>query len=85
MDMDRLTEWGKTWRMEFNVDKCEVIHFGRKNTKAKYYLNGEKLQSALVERDLGVLVHESERTSMKVQRVTGSKMNLGIYCYSNTI
>ena len=34
MDMDRLSEWDKIWQMEFNMDKCEVIHSGRKNTKA---------------------------------------------------
>ena len=39
MDIVRLGEWAKIWQMEFNVGKCEVIHFGRKNRKANYYLN----------------------------------------------
>ena len=29
--------------MQYNVDKCEVIHFGGKNGKADYYLYGVKL------------------------------------------
>ena len=34
-----------------------------------YYLNGEKLQHATVQRDLGVLVHESQKLSLQVQQV----------------
>ena len=30
-DLDRLSEWARTWQMEYNVSKCEVIHFGRSN------------------------------------------------------
>ena len=42
-DLDRLGGWAYAWQMQFNVDKCEVIHFGGKNRKADYYLNGVKL------------------------------------------
>ena len=42
-DMDRLDDWVKTWQMEYNVAKCEVMHFDRRNYKADYYLNGERL------------------------------------------
>ena len=51
------------------MDKCEVMHFGRKNVMATYYLNGARLQGALVQRDLGVLVHESQKTSMPVKQI----------------
>ena len=30
-DLDRLREWAKKWYMEYNVEKCEVMHFGRTN------------------------------------------------------
>lgn len=55
--------------MKYNTDKCEVLHFGRKNNRASYYLNGEKLESASVQRDLGVLVQETQKVSMQVQQV----------------
>ena len=42
-DLDRLSEWAKVWQVQYNVDKCEVIHFGSKNRKADYYLNGYRL------------------------------------------
>ena len=52
MDIGRLGEWAKTCQMEFNVDKCEVMHFGWKNGKVTYYLNGEILWGAPMQRDL---------------------------------
>ena len=55
-DLDRLGEWAKKWQMEYNVGKCEVVHFGRKNRGADYFLNGEKLQKSETQRDLGILV-----------------------------
>ena len=57
--------------MEYNVGKCEVIHFGRNNGKKDYYLQGKKLQHATVQRDLGVLVHELQKPSLQVQQLVG--------------
>jgi len=41
-EIDSLSEWEKVWQMENNVDKCEVIHFGKNNRKMDYDLNGKK-------------------------------------------
>ena len=35
-DIDRLQNWAEKWQMEFNPEKCEVIHFGRMNMNAEY-------------------------------------------------
>ena len=40
-DIDRLETWAERWQMEFNPDKCEVMHFGRSNTDRKYTVNGD--------------------------------------------
>jgi len=69
MDIDRLGEWAKMWQMEFKVDKCEVMHFDRKYGKAIYYLDGERLQGSPVQRDLGVLIDESQKNSKQVQQI----------------
>jgi len=37
-DMDTLSEWAKRNLMPFNVDKCKVMHIGKKNPKEKYRL-----------------------------------------------
>ena len=35
-DLDRLVQWSEVWQMEFNVDKCKVMHLGR----GSYVMNG---------------------------------------------
>ena len=30
-DIDRLFDWSVAWQMIFNVQKCNVMHFGRSN------------------------------------------------------
>lgn len=67
-DIDKLGEWATTWQMKFNTNKCEVIHFGKKNDRASYFLNEEELRCNATQRDLGVLVHESLKVSMQVQQ-----------------
>ena len=62
-------EFQCTGAMLNNVDKCEVMHFGRRNQKSEYYLSGERLQVNEVHRNLGVLVHESQQASKQVQQV----------------
>ncbi|XP_067908383.1 snRNA-associated Sm-like protein LSm3 [Heterodontus francisci] len=47
--------------MEYNVGKCEVAYFGKKNRKSEFYLHAERLQNAVLQRDLGVLVHELQK------------------------
>ena len=29
--LTRLMEWSEEWQMEFNVNKCKVMHYGFKN------------------------------------------------------
>ena len=30
-DQDNVYNWAEKWKMEFNVDKCKVMHLGRSN------------------------------------------------------
>jgi len=53
--------------MEYNVGKCEVKHFGRKNSSIDYFLNGERLLKSEAQRDLGVLVQDSLKVNVQVQ------------------
>ena len=67
-DLDRLSEWADAWQMQYNVDKCEVIHFGSKNMRVDYYLNGGRLGKGEMQRDLGVMVHQTLKVGMQVQQ-----------------
>eukprot|EP00061_Rhincodon_typus_P004291 g22226.t1 len=58
---------GKGVAMEFNLDKCVMLHFG--NQSRTYTLNGRALGSVVEERDLGVQVHSSLKMTSQVDRV----------------
>ena len=36
--------WSVKWQMLFNIEKCKVMHFGRKNTLFNYQLEGRYLE-----------------------------------------
>ena len=61
--LDKLYSWTEKWLMKFNVDKCKVMHFGRKNIKGKYSLGGKELIVVREERDLGIIVTEDFKVS----------------------
>lgn len=54
-DLDILHRWAVDWQMEFNVDKCAVIHLGNRNLANNYILGDQILKSSNNERDLGVI------------------------------
>jgi hypothetical protein len=56
--LDRLCEWATRWGMCFNVQKCHVMHVGRRNMRADYYMNGHKLATSTAERDVGVIISD---------------------------
>lgn len=34
--LEKLMQWSGAWLMDFNTDKCKVMHFGNKNIKHAY-------------------------------------------------
>eukprot|EP00061_Rhincodon_typus_P009237 g32576.t1 len=68
-DIDRTLSWAEKWQMEFNPEKYEMIHFGRKNLKAEYRVNEKILGSVEEQRDLGIHVHSSLKAATQVDRV----------------
>lgn len=62
-ELKLLCRWAEDWQMLFNLDKCVVMHFGNSNKFFEYEINGRKLKTATVERDLGVLISSDGRQS----------------------
>ena len=58
-DIDKLSNWSESWQMEFNMDKCSVMHIGRNNPNAEYILKGNVINNTVKEKDLGVWIHNS--------------------------
>ena len=42
-DLDRLHEWSNRWLLQFNEEKCKVMHIGRNNTGHQYHLGSTHL------------------------------------------
>ena len=61
-DLNTLVRWSCEWKMLFNVDKCSVMHLGRKNNKNVYSMD-TALEETTLERDLGLLVDNNIKFS----------------------
>lgn len=57
-DIQAVSRWAEKWQLQFNVSKCKVIHYGRRNPKCDYTLaNVGEVSNIPVsdcEKDLGV-------------------------------
>ena len=52
-----------TWQINFNVAKCKVLHFGRKDNTYDYYMSNQnhmcKIVSTSHEKDIGVIFDDN--------------------------
>ena len=59
-DIDALEDWTTAWQLQFNAEKCKVMHLGSKNSEHKYKMHkGDmeiELQPTTLEKDLGVYI-----------------------------
>ena len=83
-DLDALSTWAKTWRLEFNIQKCKVIHFGANNPLSQYFMESncgfkQPLTTSHCEKDLGVLVDNKLKFNLHTQSaVAKANQTLGI-------
>ena len=70
--------------LEFNVNKCQTIHFGKKNDKCPYHMLGmdglrHTIISSEAERDLGVIVDKELKFTVNTQATVDKALQtLGI-------
>ena len=48
-DLEELDFWCQTWGMKLNVEKCKVMHFGKSNPKANYYMTDYSGNELIIE------------------------------------
>jgi len=78
-DINQLIEWSADWQMLFNVDKCKVMHFGKKNQEYEYFMNGHKLDSVTAEKDLGIWIsHDLKASQQCIQAYSTANKLLGV-------
>ena len=52
-DLASLQKWTEEWQMQFNVEKCKVMHIGKHNPEFRYTLLDKQLETVNEEKDLG--------------------------------
>lgn len=57
-EANRLSEWIKIWQMEHNVENAKSSFLLEEN-KNRIFLNSKRLKDISIQRDAGVLVHQS--------------------------
>ena len=67
--LNRLMDWAKDWGMEFNVDKCKIMHVGRNNPQFEYSMGGTTLRAVEEEKDIGVTIHNSLKPSRHCKKI----------------
>ena len=58
-DIDMMSKWAAEWQMQFNKEKCKIMHIGSKNLKIKYMMDGNEMSVTETEKDLGVTIDDS--------------------------
>ena len=71
-DLNKAMEWAENWGMEFNKNKCKIMHVGNKNKKAHYFMGGEQIQSVEQEKDLGVIITNDIKVSNQCIKAAAS-------------
>lgn len=79
-DLDTLQEWERTWDMEFNPSKCQVLHISRarRPIHSQYTLHGETLESVDCARYLGVSISKDLTWNTHIKEIlTKANRTLG--------
>ena len=63
--IDNLWQWANSWAMQFNVDKCKILHIGNSNPGWQYTMNGQLLESVAEEKDLGIIMNSTAKPSVQ--------------------
>ena len=70
-DLNKTTEWARTWKMEFNVEKCKIMHLGYNNPENVYQMNDILLTATEKEKDLGVLIDNKLDFGKHIHNIVG--------------
>jgi hypothetical protein len=66
--LDELCWWAEMWGMQYNIEKCKIMHVGRSNPGYEYSMNGKTLRAVSEETDIGVIVQSNLKPGKQCQR-----------------
>ena len=71
-DLESLQRWERTWDMEFNPNKCQVLHITRskKPVMSGYFMHNQKLESVDAAKYLGVSISKDLSWNTHISNIT---------------
>ena len=77
-DLESLDKWSRTWQIQFNTEKCKVMHIGVKNSHYEYSISSDNhpiiLESTECEKDLGVHIDNELNFRLHIINLLYTKM-----------
>ena len=84
-DINKVYDWTNTWLMRLNIEKCKIMHIGKKNNSHNYtlsnYNNNERI--SLVKTDIGILISKDLKFEAQVNKAA-SKANMSLGMLKST-
>ena len=73
-DLESLQHWERTWDMEFNPGKCQVIHITRSKSpvKSRYFMHNQELESVDAAKYLGVTISKDLSWNTHINNITST-------------
>ena len=76
--LNELEQWAKDWHMEFNVEKCKIMHVGRHNQRFDYVMARQNLTKVEEEKDLDIWMSTNLKPSLQcLKAATAANQVLG--------
>jgi len=79
-DLNRLREWSNKWLLDFNIEKCKVMHVGHKLATSYYISRPDGILSTLAEvdeeKDLGVILTNALKAGRQCREAARKAMNV---------
>jgi hypothetical protein len=66
--LETLWRWTEKWGMQFNFEKCIIMHVSRNNPQQEYKMYQTLLSSTEEEKDVGVWITKSLKPSIQYQK-----------------
>ena len=70
---DKIDEWSKRWKLEFNTKQCHVIEIckSKRSPKWSYKVGQEKIPKAKEEKHLGVVIQDTLKPERHINQLFG--------------
>lgn len=77
-DLNKIYDWTKKWLINLNINKCSVLHIGKRNPQLEYQLNDSIILSTESQIDLGITMKHNLKWDNHIINIT-RKANSMIY------